>query len=352
MTKSIVDKKEVLKDLIEQELKPYVKQIDLDAFYAESFLRKLGESGLLSSNGRTQKETLSEELLIVSETAKTCMTTAFCLWCHLAALTYVRKSENVLLQEALLTSLENGKLLAGTGLSNPMKFYAGLENLHLKAVKVDGGYRISGVLPSVSNLGETHGFGAIAALNDSERVMCFIFCNSEGLTLKEKSEYLGLNGSATYACVFKDVFVPTELVISEDADAFVEKIKPTFIAYQIPLGFGVVEASIQSIEKACNRQNGCNQFLKIQPTDLEEAKAKFEQDLDVLIQSDDLDWKEIAKVRLSTVYLTLETVQAAMLHNGSAAYLKVSPSARRLKEAYFFANLTPTIKHLEKMLDC
>lgn len=350
MTKSVVDKKELLKDLIEQELKPYVKQIDLDAFYAESFLRKLGESGLLSSKGRTEKETLSEELFIVSETAKTCMTTAFCLWCHLAALTYVRKSENAQLQERLLDSLESGQLLAGTGLSNPMKFYAGLENIHLKAEKVDGGYRISGVLPSVSNLGETHGFGAIAALNDSERVMCFVFCNSEGLSLKEKSEYLGINGSATYACVFKDVFVPTDLVISENADPFVDKIKPTFIAYQIPLAFGVVGASIESIEKTCNRQNGCNQFLKVQPVDLEDMKAKLEQNLDTIIQSDDLDWKEIARVKLSTAYLTLETVQAAMLHNGSAAYLNVSPSARRLREAYFFANLTPTIKHLEKLL--
>lgn len=350
MTKSVVDKKVLLKDLIECELKPYVKQIDLDAFYAESFLRKLGESGLLSSTGRTEKETLSEELFIVSETAKTCMTTAFCLWCHLAALTYVRKSENALLKEGLLASLESGQLLAGTGLSNPMKFYAGLENIQLKAEKVDGGYSISGVLPSVSNLGVTHGFGAIAALNDSERVMCFIFCNSEGLSMKGKSEYLGINGSATYACVLKDVFVPTEFVISDNADAFVEKIKPIFMAYQIPLGFGVIEASIQSIGKACNRQNGCNRFLKIQPTELEEMKGKFEQNLDAIIQSDNLDWKEIAKVRLSTAYLTLETVQAAMLHNGSAAYLKVSPTARRLKEAYFFANLTPTIKHLEKML--
>lgn len=350
MTKSTVDKKELLKDLIEQELKPYVKKIDLDAFYAESFLRKLGESGLLSSKGRTEKATLSEELFIVSETAKTCMTTAFCLWCHLAALTYVRKSENGLLQERLLASLESGQILAGTGLSNPMKFYAELENIHLKAERVDGGYRISGALPSVSNLGETHGFGAIAALNDSERIMCFVFCNSEGLSLKEKSEYLGINGSATYACVFKDVFVPTELIISDNADVFVDKIKPTFIAYQIPLGFGVVEASIKSIEKVCNRQNGCNQYLKIQPTDLEKMKAKFEQDLDAIVQSDELDWKAIAKVKLSTAYLTLETVQAAMLHNGSAAYLKVSPSARRLKEAYFFANLTPTIKHLEKIL--
>lgn len=350
MTKSIADKKELLKDLIEQELKPYVKQIDLDAFYAESFLRKIGESGLLSSKGRTAKETLSEELFIVSETAKTCMTTAFCIWCHLAALTYVRKSENVLLQKEILASLENGQLLAGTGLSNPMKFYAGLENLHLKAEKVEKGYRISGVLPSVSNIGETHGFGAIAAINDSEQVMFFAFCNTKGLTLKEKNEYLGINGSSTYACVFKDVFVPNELVISEDANTFVEKIKPTFIAYQIPLGLGVIEASIQSIEKVSTRQNGCNQFLKVQPADLGELKARFKQDLDAIVQSDNLDWKEIAKVRLSTTYLTLETVQAAMLHNGSAAYLNVSPTARRLKEAYFFANLTPTIRHLEKIL--
>ncbi|MFE4240605.1 hypothetical protein [Peribacillus butanolivorans] len=40
-----------------------------------------------------------------------------------------------------------------------------------------------------------------------------------------------------------------------------------------------------------------------------------------------------------------------MMHNGSAGYLKDSAPSRRLREAYFFANLTPTVKHLEKVLN-
>ena len=350
MNNSIVDKQRVLEALIEQELKPYVKQIDVDAFYAETFLRKLGESRLFSSVGRTKNEVLLDELTIVSTTAKTCMTTAFCLWCHLAALTYVRNTDNEQLRAELLPQLENGSLLGGTGLSNPMKFYVGLENLHLKAERVDGGYSISGVLPSISNLGRDHAFGVIAGLNDDERIMCFVSCDSEGLSLKERNDYLGLNGSATYACVFKKVFVPDSRVISEDADAFVQKVRPVFMAYQIPLGLGVTAASIHSIEKVCQKQNGCNQYLKTQPTKLKEANEDYEKKLVALLESDDWDWKAIAKIRLDSAYLTLDAVQAAMLHHGSAAYLNTSAPARRLREAYFYANLTPTIKHLEKVL--
>ena len=90
MVKSNMRKFELLNKLIEQELQPYVKKIDVDAFYAETFLRKLGEAGLFLLTERTNQEILSDELMLVKETAKTCMTTAFCLWCHLAALTYVR----------------------------------------------------------------------------------------------------------------------------------------------------------------------------------------------------------------------------------------------------------------------
>ncbi|WP_371683801.1 hypothetical protein [Rummeliibacillus sp. TYF005] len=38
-----------------------------------------------------------------------------------------------------------------------------------------------------------------------------------------------------------------------------------------------------------------------------------------------------------------------MLHNGSAGYVNGSAPSRKLREAYFFANLTPTFRQLEKM---
>ena len=122
-----------------------MKKIDTEAFYAESFIRKLGEAGLLSSVNKSQKEYLLDEMYLVEETAKVCMTTAFCLWCHLAALTYVRQTKNDKFKENLLSSLENGEILAGTGLSNPMKYYAGLEKLQLSANLYQGAIVIRGI---------------------------------------------------------------------------------------------------------------------------------------------------------------------------------------------------------------
>ena len=92
-----------------------------------------------------------------------------------------------------------------------------------------------------------------------------------------------------------------------------------------------------------------NQYLKTQPEQLKLELQKLQEELDLQVNSD--QFEKIAEIRLKTVYLTLCAVEASMLHNGSAAYTKDSPSARRLKEAYFLANLTPTVKHLEKLLN-
>ena len=341
----------LLENIIDEELKPYVKRIDAEAYYAENYLRKLGEAGFLSSENKSKKDTIMDEMYLVKETAKVCMTTAFCLWCHLAALTYVRNTKNEKLKNELLPALESGEILGGTGLSNPMKFYAGLENLHLSAKKVEGGYLVSGVLPSVSNLGKGHSFGFVAGLNDNEQIMGIVSCDVEGLQLKEKVDYLAINGSATYACSFKDVFIPNDYILSEDAGAFIEVIRPAFLLYQIPLGLGVTQASIESIEKVCQRQNGCNQYLKNRPEDLRQEEEKIQAKIQTLFDQERVSFKEIAAIRLQSAYLTLEAVQASMLHNGSAGYLQNCAPSRRLREAYFFANLTPTIKHLEKVLN-
>lgn len=345
-----VDKNSTIEQLIEEELRPLVKKIDAEAFYAEGFLKKLGEAGLLSSTNKNEKELLLNEMNIVKQTSKVCMTTAFCLWCHLAALTYVRKTDNLEIKNKLLSSFENGEILGATGLSNPMKYYAGLEKLNLSAEPTEGGYIINGVLASVSNLGENHWFGIIAGVSGDKRIMCVVPCEVKGLKLKEKVDYLGINGSSTYACVFKDVFVPNEWILSEDADSFVEKIRPAFLAYQIPLGLGVTQASIESIEKVNQRQNGCNQFLRTQSDELQVEESRLQERVLNLFNRESFDWKEVAEIRLNAAYLTLKTVQTNMLHNGSAGYLQNSAPSRKLREAYFFANLTPTVKHLEKVL--
>ncbi|MED3661764.1 acyl-CoA dehydrogenase family protein [Ureibacillus terrenus] len=348
--KSSLVEKPLLENIISEKLKPFVKKIDSEAYYARDYLLQLGKEGFFNSEGRSEAEYLLKEMQLVEETAKVCMTTAFCLWCHLAGLTYVRKTKNYELKNKLLPLMENGQTLAATGLSNPMKYYAGLEKLHLRAEETDGGYILSGVLPAVSNLADSHWFGTIASVNENRRVMFLVPCNIKGLKRKEKAGFLGVNGSATYSCQFDQVFIPHNLVLAEDADEFVEEIRPTFILYQIPLGIGVTKASLESIHKVKSRQNGCNQFLQKQADDIDEAIQQIEEKIGELFSVESVNWKEIAKIRLETAYLTLEATQTSMLHNGSAGYLQYCDPSRRLREAYFYANLTPTIKHLEKVL--
>lgn len=350
MVNSIKEKSNVLQTLIDTKLKPYVKAIDNEAFYAEEFLFELGKNGFFDSTGKDEFDYILAEMNIVEEVAKVCMTTAFCLWCHLAALTYIRNTANLSLKEKYLPLLENGETLGATGLSNPMKFYAGLEKLHLNAKQVDGGYIVSGALPAVSNLGEGHSFGVIANVDENKQVMFFVPCSIDGLKLKAKTEYLGVNGSATYACTFDDVFLPNEALISDNAAAFIEQIRPAFILYQIPLGLGVTKAAIQAIERVKARQNNCNQYLKVQAPELQQELQQVEQSLANVFQAKEKNFKTIASIRLNTAYLTLNAVHASMLHNGSSGYLRECGPSRHLREAYFFANLTPTIKHLEKVL--
>lgn len=337
---------ELLHQIIDEKLKPVVKQVDEQAFYAEEYIVALANAGFFDSTNKDVPTILQDEATIVRETAKVCMTTAFCIWCHLAALTYLRHTENTYLRKTILPQIEQGEFLGATGLSNPMKYYSGLEKLHLSAEKTADGYVINGTLPAVSNLGQRHYFGAVAALEDRE-VVVLVSTKATGLILKENIGFIGVNGSATYSCKFEQVFIPNEQVIAEDAKAFCDKIRPTFIYYQIPLGAGVIAAAVEGIEKVKAKQNGSNEYLQVQAADL---LTTYNEIVDGLSgAAHQLTLKSVVPLRLNAVENTLAAVQANMLHNGAAGYVAGSVPSRKLREAYFFANLTPTVRHLQKL---
>lgn len=342
-----LEEKSSFNNVIRTELTPYVKRIDQQAFYAENYLRKLGEEGYFDTSQVPKEQAIQQRIILIEETAKICMTTAFCLWCHFAATTYVENSTNTTLRKTLLPKLYHGELLAGTGLSNPLKAFSNIEKLHLEAKKVPGGYKINGALPAVSNIEKDHAFAFIAKEDEGRTIMGFIRCDVNGMTLNQRTEYLGLNGSATYSCSFQDVFLPEDNIIAYDAEAFVQSIRSLFVSYQIPLGFGVSAACIESIKKISEKNKSLHELLQIQPVDLEVKYEMLRKRLCKQIRMKCTDWKEIVALRLDVVHFTLEAVQANMIHTGGSGYLQSSSAARKLREAYFLVNLTPTVKHLE-----
>lgn len=342
-----LDEKVSLIDIIQTELVPYVKKIDQEAHYAKNYLMKLGEEGYFSSGNMPKENVIQKRIILIEETAKVCMTTAFCLWCQFAAITYIENSDNEKLRQKFLPKLTVGELLAGTGLSNPLKSFSNIEKLHLKAEKVSNGFIVNGALPAVSNICDDHAFAFIASSEQDGTIMGFVPCNVDGMKLKQRTGYLALNGSATYSCSFQNVFLPDENIISLNAQEFVQSIRTLFVSYQIPLGFGVTASCIESMKKIADKNKKVHQYLRIQPTDIEVQYEHLRKRLCKQIRSKCNDWNEIVQLRLAVVDLTLLAVQANMIHSGGAGYLQSSSASRKLREAYFLVNLTPTVKHLE-----
>lgn len=342
-------KKEILERIINEKLKPIIRKVDEEAYFPKEFLHEVGHSSFFTSSNLEKEQVFFREIFLIEETAKYCMTSAFLLWCHLATLASVRLSNNHYIKDKFLPLLESGEELGGTGLSNAFKYYAGLEKIHLKAERTAGGYHISGCLPSISNLGDNHRLVILASVNTEQRIICLLPIKIKGLELKSRTDFVGLNGSATYSCFFHHVFVPDKWIITEEADEFIEKVRPTLALYQIALGIGVSDASIKMIQEIHAKNLEGNQHLKPQPMELinevqyiRKRTYEYAQHNEI----EDIGWK-ILSTRLEIAKLTLKIVQTEMLYFGSHAYLAGNDSFRRLREAYFIVNLTPTIKQLE-----
>ncbi|MCZ8511711.1 acyl-CoA/acyl-ACP dehydrogenase [Paenibacillus filicis] len=340
-----------VKEALLQCLQKMVRTIDEDSVYPRDFIQGLGKAGFYSNDGLTSGEIAEKKLQLIEEVGSICNSTAFSIWCHVTSITYVRNGQSSYLQEKILPSLENGDLLGATGLSNPMKFYAGMESIRLKAKQTPGGYWISGTLPFVSNLGPDHWFGIIAELDATHRIMALINCNAEGLTLTERTDFMGINGSATYSCHFDDVFIPFEWILSGNADEFMKKIRAEFVLTQTGMALGLIKAAVNGMERLKNRQGEANQYLPKQPEEIKQQWETLREQAYRLAKhpSDDV-MNEILRVRLNGSYLALEAANAAFLHYGGAGYVRRSDAARRLREAHFIAIVTPAVKQLEKLL--
>ena len=142
-------------EIVAHELRPLVRRIDEEGLYPESVMRSLGAAGAFAHHTLapdTQGSGLSAAVDAMAEVAGVCVTTAFCVWCQDALGWYLAQSDNPAPRDRYLADVASGRQLGGTGLSNAMKAFSGIEPLALKGRKAAGGYQVTGRLPFVSNV--------------------------------------------------------------------------------------------------------------------------------------------------------------------------------------------------------
>ena len=112
---------------------------------------------------------------------------------------------NPALGGGLLTNHFSGQALGATGMSNPMKTFAGIETFLLHAKKVEEGYVVHFTLPWVSNLGPDHYFGAVADVVvdgvATSEVMFLVRCNAPGVELRTALRFQQWKAPTPERCV-------------------------------------------------------------------------------------------------------------------------------------------------------
>lgn len=338
-------------------LLPIAADIDQGDVYPADFLKEIGTVGAWSSHRPIAGAAdLRCAIQTIAALGEVCGSTAFMAWCQSTLAWYVTNSGNAALVARFADSVSSGRTLGGTGLSNPMKSFFGIEKLKLKGRKVEGGFIVKGVLPWVSNLGPDHLFGTIFEREDApgEMTMFLADCANPNVTLQACKPFLAMDGTGTYGVQFRDVFIPDELVLAEHAPSFVKKIRAGFILLQIGMGLGLIRDCIAIMQGVATPLGHVNRYLQQQPVDFEALLSQLEIETMMLARDpynpDEKYWRAVVALRLRAGEASVAAAHAAMLHCGARGYLKSHRAQRRLRESYFVAIVTPATKQLRKML--
>lgn len=344
-----------IRNTIASDLPPLVDGIDHGTHYPAEFLRKIGSLGAFSTHvGEGKDVDLNPAINIMSDVAGVCGATGFMAWCQDTLVWYLLNTENETLKANMLGRAADARLLGGTGLSNPMKSFFGIEKLRLKAHRVEGGYMVSGSLPWVSNLGPDHVFGTICDC-DGEKVMFIADCSNPQIELMPCEPFLAMDGTGTFGIKFNHAFVSDDLVLSHQAMTFVKKIRAGFVLLQAGMAIGIMRDCIDIMMRTKTSLGHVNKFLVTQqPEDfaaeLERLAGIVQQAARMPYETSDDFWRTVVRTRLEAGEACMAAAHAAMLHTGARGYLKSHRAQRRMREAYFVGIVTPATKQLRKML--
>jgi alkylation response protein AidB-like acyl-CoA dehydrogenase len=291
-----------------------------------------------------------EAVAAVSERS---LAAGFVLWGHRCYIEYLLQSPNTALRERLLPDLLAGRVAGATGLSNAMKFLAGLEELQVSARSRADGFVLTGKLPWVTNL-RAQGFHVAAAgapEGDRGAFIASLAHDDQGLVRFADLDLVALRGSNTAAVSIADVQIDADRIIHPDAGVWLPTVRPPFLGLQCGMSIGLARRALNEARASL----GAGRNTLAEPVaELTAALAALERNLLEGLRVNTVRNKPEAlfQIRIALAEVVMQAVELELQSAGGKAYL-AGPGAgfgRRWREAAFIPVLTPSLVQLKAAL--
>lgn len=294
-----------------------------------------------------------DAMFAIAAVARESLAAAFVFWGQRTYIEYLLQSPNRVLAERQLPNLLAGRVAGATGLSNAMKFLAGLESLQISAQTEDNEHILNGKLPWITNL-RPAGFHVAAAVDHVDGGPAFIVSlahDDAGLTRSADLDLIGMRSSDTAAITLEGVRLGNDRILTDNAAEWLPRVRPAFVGLQCGMSIGLAR---RSLSEACQAAgSGCRV--------LSEPIAELKQRLDctqmrlvagLRSREFETDAPSLFELRITLVEIVTEAVSLELQAAGGRAYL-VGPgngSARRWREAAFTPLITPSLVQLKSAL--
>lgn len=288
----------------------------------------------------------------LAEVSARSLAAGFVFWGHRTYVEYLLQSPNERLRERLLPNLLDGRLAGATGLSNAMKFLAGLEELQIVAGTTDDGLTLDGKLPWVTNL-QTGNYVVAAAVQgpDGKPFVASIAHDLPGVERSADLDLMAMRSTATAAVRLTGVPLKPADVIAPDAQAWLPAVRPAFLGLQCGMSIGLARRSLAEARAAA----GSGRHVLGPEIDVVEqrlagaTRALFEGVDDGSFRARPA---ELFGLRIALCETAQAAVQLELQASGGRCYLAEPGEgfARRWREAAFLPVITPSLVQLKAVL--
>jgi alkylation response protein AidB-like acyl-CoA dehydrogenase len=252
--------------------------------------------------------------------------------------------------EGLLTALQQTDLIGSTAMASALRAILGLERVGLTAVPTTNGYLVRGRIPWASNLHTNRTLVVAAAEKpDGSHVVLGLLLDGSKVRATSAPVLLALQSTASTSVVVEDAEVPVEGVISEDLNAFLVRVRPTFMLLQAAFAIGLGESSLLALEVPLH---GADTVLEADRNRLLSRHSRLVDATMAALTGPGFTARELVAYRLEASEFAQAAVAAEARKEGGRGFVASSATARRIREAAFLPIQSPTESQLRWELQC